>query len=149
VVVGTAMSLRAVRAAEYARAFRASLACTAVLLAAVGMLLLPGVEAVKPVPRLVGTLRAGGHAAAPVATYAFSEPTLDFYLGAVPERLGAPADVIRWADAETPGVLITTRAALQRLVPLRLDEVAAAQGLNIANGRQVELVALERRPRRP
>ena len=144
VLTAAAMSVRAVRAADFERAFRVSLAGTALCLAWVGWVWLPGVESVKPVPRLVAALRAAGRTTTPTATYSFAEPTLDFYLREVPERLHAPADVVRWAASRAPGVLITTRDALVGLEPLRLEEVATASGLNVANGRAVELVALAR-----
>ncbi len=124
------------------------LAGTAVALVATAGFGLPALESWKPVPRLAAAARrAVGDA--PAATLGFEEPSVFVYFGPGPvERLASEADAARWARREGPGLLVTTRAGLERLVAreglLPLVPVARQGGMNVSKGEPVELVALAR-----
>jgi len=115
----------------------------------------PQIELAKPVPPLARQINAylemSGNeiaAATEIATAAFDEPSLLFYLGAPRVRNLHPTEVRGWSRAPLPGVLVIPREALLRLEaegdPLPLVPLATAEGLNIGNTKRVELVALRR-----
>jgi 4-amino-4-deoxy-L-arabinose transferase-like glycosyltransferase len=117
--------------------------------AVAGVLLAPVLERWKPAPRLAAAVRAAAAPGEPVATYGYGEPSLTFYLrrGTVSE-LGDAAAVAAWCRVAAPGILVLPRSAFGDLRSVaavaNLREVAAASGFNIAKGRLLELVALER-----
>lgn len=121
---------------------------TVAALVAVAGFALPALEEWKPVPRLASDARrAVGDV--PAAAFAFEEPSVFVYFGPGPvERLESAADAARWARRKGPGLLVTTREGLGRLVaaegPLPLVPVAWRGGLNVPKGVPVELVALAR-----
>ena len=123
----------------------AGMAAGALLTAA---LVLPALERFKPAPRIARAIRAATPAQARVATLAFPEPSLDFYLDRPPiERLGGSPDVARWAARPGPGVLVATREALLAVPELRslpLSLLTTASGFDYVKGRRVDLYALAR-----
>ncbi len=153
-VAFVAISAETVVAAAFLRSGRtraaaaALLAGTAVALAATVGLGLPAIEAWKPVPRLAAQARrAVGDA--PAAALGFEEPSVFVHFGPGPvERLASEADAARWSRRAGPGLLVTTRAGLERLVAreglLPLVPVAWQGGMNVSKGAPVELVALAR-----
>jgi len=127
-----------------ARAAFAGVVCAELL---IGAVVLPAVETYKPVPFVARAIRSRLPAGVEVATFAFAEPSLDFYLGAVPRRRARFDDVVRWSSARAPGVLVTTRsslAAIPSTAPLGLTELVSRAGIDVARGRWLELVALRR-----
>jgi hypothetical protein len=115
----------------------------------VGLLLLPGLEPLKPVPAVAASVRQRADASVPVATFQFDEPSLVYYVRRAPvERLGSAAAVAVWARDHSPGILVTTRAALDTMIaatgPLPLHEFARAAGVDHTKGRPIEVVALSR-----
>jgi 4-amino-4-deoxy-L-arabinose transferase-like glycosyltransferase len=153
-VAFVAISAETVLAAAFLRSGRSRLAAAALLagtaaaLAATVGLGLPALEAWKPVPRLAADARRVV-GKAPAATFGFEEPSVFVYFGPGPvERLANEADAARWARREGPGLLVTTRGGLERLVAregiLPLVPVAWRSGINVSKGAPVELVALAR-----
>lgn len=149
-----AISAETVLAAAFLRSGRSRLAAVALLsgtaaaLAATLWLGLPALEAWKPVPRLAeDARRVVGEA--PASTFGFEEPSVFVHFGpGHVERLRSEADAARWARRSGPGLLVTTRAGLERLVAregvLPLVPVAWRGGMNVSKGAPVELVALAR-----
>lgn len=132
--------------AAAARVAVAGIVCAEIV---VGALVLPALETYKPVPRIARAVRARYPSGVEVATFAFAEPSLDFYLGGPsPRRLERFDDIVRWSAVRAPGVLVTTRADLSGIpstAPLGLKEFVSRTGVNVARGRRLELVALDRR----
>ncbi len=132
-------------------------ASTAVLVAAmlttqavVGLWFGPMVERLKPVPGLAAAIRRATNEDVPVACFAFSEPSLVFYLNRSPvEMLPSAEAVVAWLGKTGPRVLVIPQLALDDFVErhgeLPLHEFATSSGLNISTGEWVHLVALERR----
>ncbi len=117
-----------------------------------GLWLGPTVEVLKPVPDLAAAIRQATPPDTPVATFAFAEPSLIFYLGrSRVEHLPSREAVVGWARDGNPGVLVIPRQELDEVTTrhgeLPLTEIAASSGLNISNGDRIELVALARRTR--
>jgi len=128
--------------------WHAALAMTiaaAVLLPLVAAAGLSRVEALKPVPRLAATILSRADSASTVATLGFDEPSLTFVLQRIPQRLRTVDEVNRWSEESGRGFLVTTRSlASQAAWPRRLIEIGASSGLNVVDGRTLELVAFER-----
>jgi 4-amino-4-deoxy-L-arabinose transferase-like glycosyltransferase len=147
-----AWALRLHLSERFEAAARVLLAGALVIQTAVAVWLLPALEPLKPVPPLAAAIRARTAAGAPVATYGFEEPSLDFYLDRPPiERLGNDEAVAAWTKREGPGALVLPRDAFARLGPdaaARCAEIGSARGFNVANGTRSDLVAVERRPPR-
>jgi hypothetical protein len=84
-----------------------------------------------------------------VATYQYSEPSLNFYLVKPTEHLDSPNDVIAWAKQSKPGVLIIPKQYLIEIErqhgTLPLDQIASRKGFNYSKGEILELLALTRR----
>jgi 4-amino-4-deoxy-L-arabinose transferase-like glycosyltransferase len=130
-----------------ARAAWLGVGSTVAAFAAVAVFVLPGLEARKPVPRLAAAIRGTTHATVPVARLDFGEPSLDFYVDRAPIGALPSWDAARaWLATRGPGVLVLTREALVALGPLpsHVTELAAARGLDVVSGREVDLVALRR-----
>jgi 4-amino-4-deoxy-L-arabinose transferase-like glycosyltransferase len=120
--------------------------------AMVGLWLGPKVEVLKPVPDLAAAIRQTTPLDTPVATFAFAEPSLIFYLGrSRVDHLPSREALVGWAQEGNPGVLVIPRQELEEMVTrhgeLPLAEITASSGFNISNGDRVELVALARRTR--
>jgi 4-amino-4-deoxy-L-arabinose transferase-like glycosyltransferase len=145
-----AAALRAQWLGRVQVAARWHLVGSAIVAAGLACGIAPEVDALKPVPALVRSLRWAGLGTASVAQWGFAEPSLVFELGSGPvEALpGEAREAIRgWLRARGPAVLVTTRSALEtagRGEKLPVREVASARGLDISHGGWVELVAVTR-----
>jgi 4-amino-4-deoxy-L-arabinose transferase-like glycosyltransferase len=108
----------------------------------------PSVEALKPIPALCRAIVTRYPPTVPVAVAGIDEPSLVFYLDRQRlEHLTTPVAVERWLKEAEPGILVTTRevwGAIPADVRARATETAAADGLNIARGNRVALIAVER-----
>jgi 4-amino-4-deoxy-L-arabinose transferase-like glycosyltransferase len=111
--------------------------------------ILPAVEQIKispPIARAVNTRTAKD---VPVATYKYSEPTLNFYIGRQIEPLRGEQAVVAWAKQPGPGVLIIPNDILseiqQHYGTLPLDKIVSKKGFNYSKGKALEVVALTRR----
>jgi hypothetical protein len=153
VIAAASFALRAHRRGAFRRAATILAAVTLATQAVLTVGVLPAVEALKPVPRLAAAIRGRTAATVPVATAEFFEPSLVFYLGRTPvTRLGDDEAVVAWARSEGDGVLVLPRSAIERMArdagTPPLTEIAAAEGINVAKGNRLELVALSRGARR-
>jgi 4-amino-4-deoxy-L-arabinose transferase-like glycosyltransferase len=115
----------------------------------IGVLVMPAIEPYKASPPIAAAIRRQVSDGVPVATHAYDEPSLDFYLS--PRRLvrlPGVADVERWLREPGPGVMVTTGAAWGDLQPAidaaRLKPIARASGFNYSKGDAVELLAFEK-----
>jgi len=110
--------------------------------------LVPRLDALKPVPSLAGAVRERAPADAQIAAFGFQEPSLNFYVGRSIHFIGHEDLVGHWARADGAGVLILTADDLQRIEttygPLGLEPMATSRGFNFTKGRSVELIALSR-----
>ncbi|HXO28069.1 MAG TPA: hypothetical protein VOA80_12040, partial [Thermoanaerobaculia bacterium] len=109
----------------------------------------PAVERLKPAPRLAAAVRAATAPAVPVATFEYAEPSFTFYLGRWPvHELRDAGTVGAWAAEGGPGVLVLPRSAYERLrdAPwaVRLSEIAAVDGWNVAKASRLNLIAVSR-----
>ena len=135
---------------RFRRAARIVLYGTLVWLVVVAALVLPALESItKPEPRLVSRVAGFIEADTPVAQYGWYEPSLHFYLGGRPiERIISPEHLFRWAREPGPGLIVTTRLALDEVElnhePLGLQEVGSENGISHVDGKRLELVALLR-----
>ena len=146
---GAVAAIPAAWRGDLRRAAVAGLAGTVASQLVLSCWLLPAAESLKPVPQLAAAIRAGTPASVPVATLAFAEPSLVFSLGHWPvTHLSDPAQAAAWLAEAGPGVLVTTRQAFAALTAGGASgsavAFAAADGMNIATGRWVELVAVSR-----
>jgi hypothetical protein len=89
----------------------------------------------------------------PVATYKFSEPSLNFYIGRKLEKLNDKESVISWANQPQAGVLIIPANILADILqgsgPLPLHEIASKEGYNYSNGKKVKILAMIRGKENP
>jgi 4-amino-4-deoxy-L-arabinose transferase-like glycosyltransferase len=141
-------AIRCQLAGRFGAAARIVFAGALAVLLAAAFLVLPALERYKAVPPLAREIRTRYAEAVPVATFEFAEPSLDFYLARLPIRaLEDGGRVALWAREPGPGVLVTTRHALERLPAATLEdlsEVTSRRGFNLPKGSWVELVVLER-----
>jgi 4-amino-4-deoxy-L-arabinose transferase-like glycosyltransferase len=109
---------------------------------------LPGLEQIKITPFISQAINTNTAADVPVATYKFSEPSLNFYIGRKIEKLSDKESVISWANRQQAGVLIIPADILadiqQGSGPLPLYEIASKKGYNYSNGKKVEILAMIR-----
>jgi 4-amino-4-deoxy-L-arabinose transferase-like glycosyltransferase len=109
---------------------------------------MPALESLKISPALARAIKHQMSPEVPVATFRYSEPSLNFHVGRPVESLAGPEAVAQWARQPQPGVLVVPRTILaeieQRHGPLGLEEMATKEGLNYAKGKVVEVVALRR-----
>jgi 4-amino-4-deoxy-L-arabinose transferase-like glycosyltransferase len=150
-VVGGAVMLGFQLAGRTWSAVITGLTTAAVMATVLGFELAPAVERTKPAPILAAAVRAATRSTEPVATWAYGEPSLVFYLRRAPVReLAGGGEAAIWAAEPGEGILIVPRSVLQSLTGAswcpRCREIASARGWNISNGTPVELVALHRQP---
>ncbi|MFQ5845949.1 MAG: hypothetical protein ACE5JG_13275, partial [Planctomycetota bacterium] len=112
-------------------------------------LVLPAVERHKPIPPLARELAREVPADIPVVVSGFKEPSLQLYLGRWPLEEVPPGPALaRWARADAPGVVVIERRRLERVEAehgaLGLTLLVHREGINVAKGRWVELLALGR-----
>jgi len=109
----------------------------------------PAIEYVKISPHIAREVNSIVEKDVPVATYKFSEPSLNFYLVKPTEHLSTSDEVIAWAKQPKPGVLIIPKQYLieieQQHGTLPLDQIASKEGFNYSKGKILELLALTRR----
>jgi 4-amino-4-deoxy-L-arabinose transferase-like glycosyltransferase len=109
----------------------------------------PAIEYVKISPHIAREVKSTVEKDVPVATYQYSEPSLNFYLVKPTEHLDSPNDVIAWAKQSKPGVLIIPKQYLIEIErqhgTLPLDQIASRKGFNYSKGEILELLALTRR----
>ncbi len=110
---------------------------------------LPALEDIKVTLPIAKAINEQTSSDTPVVLYDFNEPTLNFYLDRHLERLRKKQDVVAWSREHKPGVLVIPRDELskieQRYGSLRLQEIAAKQGINYSKGRSLELTAWARK----
>jgi 4-amino-4-deoxy-L-arabinose transferase-like glycosyltransferase len=150
-VILAAFGVAAIRrqlAGRFAAASRIVFAGAVAVLLAAALLVLPALERHKAVPPLAREIRTRYAETVPIATFEFGEPSLDFYVARPPIRaLEDGGRVALWAREPGPGVLVSTRHALESLPIWTLEdlsEVTSRRGFNLAKGTWVELVVLER-----
>jgi membrane-associated phospholipid phosphatase len=117
----------------------------AALALALGLSTLPALERWKPSLPIAQAIRAATPSLSPVCTLDYDEPSLHFYLDRGPVRTIGGDQVRSWASDPRSGVLVLSRDELTRAeadgqLPLR--EIASASGLDLANGRWYDLVAV-------
>jgi 4-amino-4-deoxy-L-arabinose transferase-like glycosyltransferase len=109
----------------------------------------PAIESIKISPHIARDVNSTVEKDVPVATYQYSEPSLNFYLVKPTEHLDSSNDVIAWAKQSKPGVLIIPKQYLieieQQHGILPLDQIASRKGFNYSKGKIIELLALTRR----
>lgn len=109
----------------------------------------PAIEYVKVSPHIAREVNSTVEKDIPIVTYKYSEPSLNFYLGKLTERLSSPDDVIAWVKQSEPGVLIIPKEYLIKIEQehgaLPLDQIASREGVNYSKGKILELLALTRR----
>jgi hypothetical protein len=109
---------------------------------------LPGLEQTKITPLISQAINKNTAADVPVATYKFSEPSLNFYIGRKTEKLNDKETVISWANQPQRGVLIIPADILADILqvsgPLPLYEIASKEGFNYSNGKKVKILAMIR-----
>lgn len=111
--------------------------------------ILPAVEQIKLSPPIAQAIKAKTAKETPVATYKYSEPTLNFYIGRQIEPLRGEEAVAAWAEQPEPGVLVIPKDVFanidQQYGPLPLEQIASKKGFDYSKGKPVELVALIRK----
>lgn len=116
---------------------------------AVASFVMPATEEVaKLSPAIAEAIRREAPGTA-VFTYEFGEPSLNFYLnGPMITPLFSDEQVVQWVGESLPATLVIPRKYLDRIVeahgPLPVREIAARKGVNHANGKLIELVAVLR-----
>jgi hypothetical protein len=135
---------------RFRRAARLVLYGTLLWLVVVAVVVLPALESItKPEPRLVSAVTGFIEAGTPVAQYGWYEPSLHFYLGGRPiKRICSSERLFRWVREPGPGLVVTTRFALDEVElhhgSLGLREIGSERGISHVDGRRLELVALLR-----
>lgn len=114
-----------------------------------GGFVLPRVEGLKISPRMVTAIRAAGFGSAPLATYSFEEPSLNFYWGPAPiQHLPDAAAIDAWLAETKDGLLVIPEAKTSvlegRAGAKALRELAIVDGFNYSKGKPMKLVALLR-----
>ncbi len=150
VMVGAIAAVYTLWRGRFRRAARIVLCGTLVWLVVVAALVLPALESItKLEPLLVSAVTGFIEADTPVAQYDSYEPSLHFYLGGRPiERIYSSERLFRWAREPGPGLIVTTRVALDEVElhhgSLGLREIGSERGISHVDGRRLELVALLR-----
>ncbi len=110
---------------------------------------LPAIEQIKISPPIAQAIKAKTAKETPVATYKYSEPTLNFYIGRQIEPLRGEEAVATWARQPKPGVLIIPKDVLadidQQYGPLPLEQIVSKKGFNYSKGKPLEVMALIRK----
>jgi 4-amino-4-deoxy-L-arabinose transferase-like glycosyltransferase/membrane-associated phospholipid phosphatase len=154
VLLAGALCLRPSRDGRPAFRARILVAMMLVLLAVQGLVMVPAVEPLKPSRPLAEAINARTGAKVPVFTAGYDEPSLHAYLRRTPIEHVADDGFAAWAAEDGPAVLVTTAdrlaAARSRHGSLGLETIAARDGVNVAKGKWVDLVAVGRKlPKKP
>ncbi len=108
--------------------------------------LMPGLEQMKITPSISQAITATTTADVPIATYGFSEPSLNFYIGRKIEKLKKKDDVMNWVRERHGAVLIIPEDKLAEFLqdnaPLPLYEIASKKGYNYSNGKYLTILAM-------
>jgi hypothetical protein len=107
---------------------------------------LPVVERLKVAKPLAQQIRARTAEDVPVLVSGYDEASFHFYLdrGRI---VPLSSSVAEWAAGAGPAVLVATQARLDAEPPLassRIEIIARVEGINVANGASLRLVALGR-----
>ena len=144
----SAMAIRFQLAEKFAHSAKTLLAGFLIFLIPILFGVLPGLEQTKVTPFISQAVNTNTAADVPVATYKFSEPSLNFYIGRKTEKLSDKESVITWASRPQPGVLIIPADILADILegsgPLPLYEIASKEGYNYSNGDKVKILAMVR-----
>jgi len=120
----------------------------AALLLVIAVWLAPVAEQYKISGPLAKAITADVGPDVSAATFDYREPSLNFYLARPVMVLKGYEDIVAWARQGQPGVLVMTRASLEKALlatgPLGLREIAAVKGYNHSAGKWQEVVALRR-----
>ena len=112
--------------------------------------ILSAVEQVKIAPALARAVNDKTVKDVPVAAYKYREPTLNFYIGRHIEVLRTEKDVVDWAERAINGILVIPRNDLteiqRRYGELPLDKLISKHGFDYSKGKELDVVALTRRP---
>ncbi len=140
----SAMAIRFQLAEKFAHSAKTLLAGFLIFLIPILFGVLPGLEQTKVTPFISQAVNTNTAADVPVATYKFSEPSLNFYIGRKTEKLSDKESVITWASRPQPGVLIIPADILADILegsgPLPLYEIASKEGYNYSNGDKVKIL---------
>jgi hypothetical protein len=149
-LVMTILILREHAAGRHGSVVGVLVAGVACIIFTLTVLILPAVERFKVAKPLAEIIRSKTGADVPVAKFKYDEPSLIFYIGQ--QRLKSlPSDkhVIAWAKEPQPGVLVISRAALNKIEAtygsLDLERIGGVKGFNYGRGRWMDVVALGRR----
>jgi 4-amino-4-deoxy-L-arabinose transferase-like glycosyltransferase/membrane-associated phospholipid phosphatase len=108
-------------------------------------LAMPAIERWKPSKPMALAIRAATPSDEPVRVLDYDEPSLHYYLDRGPIAIvDGVAGARAWAAEPGTGVLVLTREALAEAGDLGAREIASASGINLANGRWCDLVAIEK-----
>lgn len=109
---------------------------------------LPILEEIKIPPHLAKVIVEKTDPNTPVATFAFAEPSLNFYIGRQIEPLKTKEDAAAWLRQVGPGVLIVPKDTFAQLVeehgPFPAEPIASVKGINYSKGKEVEVLAVRR-----
>jgi 4-amino-4-deoxy-L-arabinose transferase-like glycosyltransferase len=110
---------------------------------------LPAIEQIKISPPIAQAVKVKTDKEVPLATYKYSEPTLNFYVGRQIELLRNEDAVATWSRQPKPGVLIIPKDVFtniqERLGLLPLEQITSKKGFNYSKGKPLEVVALIRK----
>ncbi|MBA3709732.1 MAG: hypothetical protein H0W83_13040 [Planctomycetes bacterium] len=110
---------------------------------------LPVLERFKLSKPLAEMIRARTDAGVPVMVCGYDEASLHFYLDRGPIRTLDPSALAAWAAADGSGVLVTTAERWTEAKPIvaaaAVEVIASVDGINVANGSLLHLVAVGRR----
>jgi len=109
---------------------------------------MPVLEDIKIPPRIARAVVEKTSPHTPVATFAFAEPSLNFYVGRPIKPLRTKEHAIAWLRRDRPGVLIIPHDTFTQLVkehgPLPTEPIASVQGFNYSKGTELEVLAVRR-----
>jgi 4-amino-4-deoxy-L-arabinose transferase-like glycosyltransferase len=119
--------------------------------AVVGLMISPGIEEAKGVPRFAARLKAAIAPGAPLATYGYHEPSMNFYLDRQLLNLDprGPRGVVQWLAEGADGALIVTAERLQDLAAIGFRPppgtvIVELEILNFGKFGWVSLIAIRR-----
>ncbi|MBN2019781.1 MAG: glycosyltransferase family 39 protein [Sedimentisphaerales bacterium] len=136
---------------KFVSSARTILAGIAVFLAPMLFGFLPAVEEIKISPSIAKAVREKTGTEAPVATYKFAEPTLNFYIGRTVTRLRNENEVVDWLNGTAEGVLIIPKKDLNGImqksghnrIEVDFEEIVSKEGINYSKGAEkLEVTAI-------
>ncbi|GIW71014.1 MAG: hypothetical protein KatS3mg102_0556 [Planctomycetota bacterium] len=152
-LVWTAHAVREQRAHRHLGALGVLVLGMLLLVALISGWVLPAAESFKVSRPIAEAIRARAAPEVPVVMYKYTESSLVFYLDR-PQPVARLSDreLAAWLAQEGAGVLVASRAGLERFVAQHghaariaaLERIAERSGYNYAKGRWVEVLALGR-----